>query len=35
LNVVYKDFDRAGIGVAVNGNTVYAATLFATDFGLR
>jgi uncharacterized protein YkwD len=33
LNVVYRDFDRAGIGVAVSGNTVYAATVFATDFG--
>lgn len=29
-NVVYKDFDRAGIGIAVNGNTIYAATVFAT-----
>jgi len=35
MNVVYKDFDRTGIGIAVNGNTIYAATLFATDFGLR
>jgi uncharacterized protein YkwD len=34
-NVVYRDFDRTGIGIAVNGNTIYAATLFATDFGLR
>ena len=34
-NVVYREFDRTGIGVAVNGNAVYAATLFATDFGLR
>lgn len=33
--VVYREFDRAGIGIAVNGNAVYAATLFATDFGLR
>lgn len=33
--VVYRDFDRTGIGIAVNGNTVYAATLFATDFGFR
>ena len=30
-NVVYKEFDRAGIGVAVSGNMVYAATVFATD----
>ena len=34
-NVVYRDFDRAGIGIAVNGNAIYAATLFATDYGLR
>ena len=33
-NVVYRDFDRAGIGIAVNGNQVYAAAVFATDFGL-
>lgn len=33
--VVYREFDRTGIGIAVNGNTVYAATLFATDFGIR
>jgi uncharacterized protein YkwD len=35
LNVIYREFDRTGIGVAVRGNTVYAATLFATDLGLR
>ena len=35
MNVVYKDFDRAGIGIAVSGNAIYAATVFATDFGLR
>jgi uncharacterized protein YkwD len=34
LNVVYRDFDRAGIGIAVSGNTIYAATVFATDYGL-
>jgi uncharacterized protein YkwD len=33
-NVVYREFDRAGIGIAVNGNAVYAAAVFATDFGL-
>jgi uncharacterized protein YkwD len=33
-NVVYREFDRAGIGIAVNGNEVYAAAVFATDFGL-
>ena len=31
LNVIYKEFDRAGIGIAVSGNMVYAATVFATD----
>ena len=31
LNVVYSEFDRAGIGIAVNGNSVYAAAVFATD----
>ena len=30
-NVIYKEFDRAGIGVAVNGNTIYASTVFAAD----
>jgi uncharacterized protein YkwD len=34
LNVVYREFDRAGIGIAVNGNAVYAAAVFATDLGL-
>jgi uncharacterized protein YkwD len=33
-NVVYGAFDRAGIGIAVNGNAVYAAAVFATDLGL-
>jgi len=32
-NVVYREFDRAGIGIAVNGNAVYAAAVFATDLG--
>lgn len=30
-NVIYKEFDRTGIGVAVSGDMVYAATVFATD----
>ena len=34
-NVIYRDFDRTGIGIAVNGNAIYAATVFATDFGLN
>jgi uncharacterized protein YkwD len=29
-----KNFDRTGIGVAVSGNTIYAAEVFATDLGL-
>ena len=33
-NVVYSEFDRAGIGIAVNGNTVYASAVFATDLGV-
>ena len=31
LNVVYKEFDRAGIGIAISGNTIYASTVFASD----
>ena len=30
-NVVYREFDRAGIGISVTGNTIYAATVFASD----
>lgn len=33
-NLSYPGFERTGIGVAVNGDTVYAAELFATDLGL-
>jgi uncharacterized protein YkwD len=33
-NLSYASFDRAGIGVTVTGNTIYAAELFATDLGL-
>jgi len=33
-NLMYRDFDRTGIGVAVNGNAIYAAEVFATDLGL-
>jgi uncharacterized protein YkwD len=33
-NLSYANFDRAGIGIAVNGNTIYAAEVFATDLGL-
>lgn len=34
MNLVYPGFDRTGIGLAVSGNTIYAAELFATDLGL-
>jgi uncharacterized protein YkwD len=34
LNLVFPGFDRTGIGIAVRGNKVYAAELFATDLGL-
>jgi uncharacterized protein YkwD len=34
MNLIYPAFDKTGIGIAVNGNTIYAAELFATDLGL-
>ena len=34
MNLMYQGFDKTGIGIAVNGNAVYAAELFATDLGL-
>ena len=33
-NLMYAAFDKTGIGIAVNGNAIYAAELFATDLGL-
>ena len=33
-NLDFPGFDRTGIGLAVSGNTIYAAELFATDLGL-
>ena len=33
-NLAFADYDRTGIGAAVNGDTVYVAQLFATDLGL-
>lgn len=33
-NLAFADYDRAGVGAAVNGDTVYVALLFATDLGL-
>jgi uncharacterized protein YkwD len=34
MNLIDASFDKTGIGIAVNGNTIYAAELFATDLGL-
>jgi uncharacterized protein YkwD len=33
-NLSFPDYDRTGVGAAVNGNTVYVTQLFATDLGL-
>ena len=33
-NLTYGAFDKTGIGIAVNGDAIYAAELFATDLGL-
>jgi uncharacterized protein YkwD len=33
-NMTFADYDRTGVGAAVNGDTVYVALLFATDMGL-
>jgi uncharacterized protein YkwD len=34
MNLIDPSFDKTGIGIAVGGNTIYAAELFATDLGL-
>ena len=34
MNLTDPSFDKTGIGIAVGGNTIYAAELFATDLGL-
>jgi uncharacterized protein YkwD len=34
-NMVFADYDHAGVGAAVNGDTVYVAVLFSTDMGLK
>lgn len=34
MNLAFPGFDRTGIGLAISGNTIYAAELFATDLGL-
>jgi uncharacterized protein YkwD len=33
-NLAFPDYDRTGVGAAVNGDTVYVTQLFATDLGL-
>jgi len=33
-NFAFADYDRTGVGAAVNGDTVYVAQLFATDMGM-
>jgi uncharacterized protein YkwD len=33
-NLAFADYNRTGVGAAVNGDTVYVAQLFATDLGL-
>jgi hypothetical protein len=33
--MVFADYDHAGVGAAVNGDTVYVAVLFSTDMGLK
>jgi len=33
-NLAYAEYDRTGIGAAVDGDTVYVTQLFATDLGL-
>jgi uncharacterized protein YkwD len=34
-NMVFANYDHAGVGAAVNGDTVYVAVLFSTDMGLK
>jgi uncharacterized protein YkwD len=33
-NMAFANYDRTGVGAAVNGDTVYVALLFSTDLGL-
>jgi len=33
-NLAFADYDRSGVGAAVNGDTVYVTQLFATNMGL-
>jgi len=34
-NMVFANYDHAGVGAAVNDDTVYVAILFSTDLGLK
>ena len=34
-NMAFADYDHAGVGAAVNGDTVYVALLFSTDWACR
>jgi uncharacterized protein YkwD len=34
-NMIFASYDHAGVGAAVNGDTVYVAVLFSTDMGLK
>ena len=34
-NMIFANYDHAGVGAAVNGDTVYVALLFSTDLGLK
>jgi uncharacterized protein YkwD len=34
-NMVFANYDHAGVGAAVNDDTVYVAVLFSTDMGLK
>jgi uncharacterized protein YkwD len=33
-NLSFPDYDRTGVGAAVNGDTIYVTQLFSTDLGL-
>jgi uncharacterized protein YkwD len=34
-NMIFANYDHAGVGAAVNGDTVYVTVLFSTDMGLK
>jgi uncharacterized protein YkwD len=34
-NMAFVNYDRTGVGAAVNGDTVYVALLFSTDLGMK